>query len=66
MPTARTTQRSHGTKSAMRPSRKNASTVVSATAAEAKKDATSEVRCSHSSQAPMPTSAAIAGARATV
>ncbi len=65
-PAPSTTQRSQGRKSGVRPSRKKASTVVSETVALATPAASSEPRCRQSSQAPVPTRAPIAGARATV
>ena len=65
-PASSTTHRSHGRKSEVRPSRKKPSTVVSDTAALATPEASSEVRCCQSSQAPVPTRAPIAGASATV
>ncbi len=63
---ASTVQRSHGTKSADRPSRTNDHTPdPSVTTARTAADHAAS-RLAHSSLAPIPTSAAIAGARATV
>ena len=66
MPTTTTTHLSQGTKSVLRSRRYQPSIEVSATVNASVAVATSEVRCSHSTQAPMPTRAATAGASATV
>ena len=65
-PSVATTYLSHGCHESSRARSSKASAVVSATVKPRIPDATSDVRRRHSTTAPMPTSAPIAGASATV
>ena len=66
IPPISTTQRSHGRNSALRPSRWNDHQALTAIAAARVSAAKTVRRCRQSSTEPMPTTAPIAGASATV